>query len=254
MSSLEIEDVLSSIRRLVSEDLRPGNKANAATRATSAATASPAPTAKADEKLILTPAFRVVSPNRTSPVVAAPPRPSALPRLHLGADPVIEDLAATLERAVEAQDFEWESETGDAAPLVAEPEWTEDGWAELTPPDVIAETIAETIVDPQPPQAAPSWAQPDPDDAEADPVAEGVQPVRHAPIAEPDAYWADQAEAEAVAELRNAARPATSINEEMTFDEEVLRDLVRDIIREELQGGLGERITRNVRKLVRAEI
>ena len=29
---------------------------------------------------------------------------------------------------------------------------------------------------------------------------------------------------------------------------------VRDIIREELQGALGERITRNVRKLVRAEI
>lgn len=38
------------------------------------------------------------------------------------------------------------------------------------------------------------------------------------------------------------------------FDEEMLRDLVRDIIREELQGALGERITRNVRKLVRAEI
>ena len=41
---------------------------------------------------------------------------------------------------------------------------------------------------------------------------------------------------------------------ELTYDEEVLRDLVRDLIREELHGGLGERITRNVRKLVRAEI
>jgi hypothetical protein len=38
------------------------------------------------------------------------------------------------------------------------------------------------------------------------------------------------------------------------FDEAVLRDLVRDLIREELSGTLGERITRNVRKLVRAEI
>ncbi|MGQ0610795.1 MAG: hypothetical protein ACT4N9_06795 [Paracoccaceae bacterium] len=36
--------------------------------------------------------------------------------------------------------------------------------------------------------------------------------------------------------------------------EAALRDLVRDLIREELQGTLGERITRNVRKLVRAEI
>jgi len=38
------------------------------------------------------------------------------------------------------------------------------------------------------------------------------------------------------------------------FDEDMLRDLVKDIIRQELQGVLGERITRNVRKLVRREI
>jgi hypothetical protein len=36
--------------------------------------------------------------------------------------------------------------------------------------------------------------------------------------------------------------------------EDLLREIVRDMIREELQGDLGERITRNVRKLVRAEI
>ena len=38
------------------------------------------------------------------------------------------------------------------------------------------------------------------------------------------------------------------------LDEESLRELVADIVREELQGVLGERITRNVRKLVRREI
>ena len=38
------------------------------------------------------------------------------------------------------------------------------------------------------------------------------------------------------------------------LDEEALRDLVAGIVREELQGPLGERITRNVRKLVRREI
>ncbi len=38
------------------------------------------------------------------------------------------------------------------------------------------------------------------------------------------------------------------------IDEEMLRDLVADIVRQELQGVLGERITRNVRKLVRREI
>ena len=35
------------------------------------------------------------------------------------------------ERAVEAQDIEWESEVGDPAPLVARMEWTEDGWAAI---------------------------------------------------------------------------------------------------------------------------
>ena len=38
------------------------------------------------------------------------------------------------------------------------------------------------------------------------------------------------------------------------LDEEMLRDLVSEIVRTELQGALGERITRNVRKLVRREI
>ncbi len=42
--------------------------------------------------------------------------------------------------------------------------------------------------------------------------------------------------------------------EEDVLDEDTLRDLVADIVRQELQGALGERITRNVRKLVRREI
>lgn len=41
---------------------------------------------------------------------------------------------------------------------------------------------------------------------------------------------------------------------EALMDEESLRRLVSDTVREELQGPLGERITRNVRKLVRREI
>ena len=38
------------------------------------------------------------------------------------------------------------------------------------------------------------------------------------------------------------------------IDEDKLRELVSDIVRAELQGELGERITRNIRKLVRREI
>ena len=43
-------------------------------------------------------------------------------------------------------------------------------------------------------------------------------------------------------------------DDETFLDEAMLRELVTDIVREELQGALGERITRNVRKLVRREI
>lgn len=43
-------------------------------------------------------------------------------------------------------------------------------------------------------------------------------------------------------------------SDEAVLDEEALRRIVSEIVREELQGALGERITRNVRKLVRREI
>ena len=55
MTTVEIEDVLSSIRRLVSEDLRPTH------RLVSAALKSGA------NKLILTPALRIVSDERLAP-------------------------------------------------------------------------------------------------------------------------------------------------------------------------------------------
>ena len=56
--------------------------------------------------------------------------------------------------------------------------------------------------------------------------------------------------------LERATSGSVSVlGEELTaLDEDALRDLVADIVREELQGALGERITRNVRKLVRREI
>lgn len=49
-------------------------------------------------------------------------------------------------------------------------------------------------------------------------------------------------------------KPATEEQTAPFQDEVALRALVSEIIREELQGELGNRITRNVRKLVRQEI
>lgn len=47
---------------------------------------------------------------------------------------------------------------------------------------------------------------------------------------------------------------ASYLDQDDVLDEETLREMVADIVRQELQGTLGERITRNVRKLVRREI
>ncbi|MFC6686939.1 hypothetical protein [Jhaorihella thermophila] len=52
----------------------------------------------------------------------------------------------------------------------------------------------------------------------------------------------------------DSREPVSVFDDEAVLDEESLRELVADIVRQELQGALGERITRNVRKLVRREI
>ncbi|MCX7566513.1 hypothetical protein OS189_09190 [Sulfitobacter sp. F26169L] len=51
-----------------------------------------------------------------------------------------------------------------------------------------------------------------------------------------------------------APPPGVTGADDQLMDEAALRDLVGEIVRAELQGALGERITRNVRKLVRREI
>ena len=235
MSNVEIEDVLSSIRRLVSEDFRP--------------TAKSAGGAVAD-KLILTPALRVVSDDAEPKV--APQAP--MPRLHLGAAP--EKVAATLEQAVGAQGFDWESEIGDPPPDGRAFEWSSSarngrGSERHSVVDLRQDPQpdAERIDDAMPPEA---WAQEDPDEAPyADMVSDdAILSEAH------DSAWADETEAEVMALLVDSAPIDALASGEgfATVDEEALRKMVRDMIREELQGGLGERITRNVRKLVRSEI
>ena len=64
---------------------------------------------------------------------------------------------------------------------------------------------------------------------------------------------AEVADAE-VAEETQPENTGVLAADESVIDEEALRELVADIVRQELQGALGERITRNVRKLVRREI
>jgi hypothetical protein len=65
----------------------------------------------------------------------------------------------------------------------------------------------------------------------------------------------DIPEADVAPDVRSGDDMLDDMNDDAAIlDEESLRELVADIVRQELQGALGERITRNVRKLVRREI
>lgn len=248
LSSTEIEDVLSSIRRLVSEDMRPlSRQLGGAGSVTS-------------DKLILTPALRVVQEDLTE----ARPVFVAAPRLHL-ADPVaVADpepsalglVVSSVGAAVDAQADEWEAEIGDVQPAA---EYAAESWDSFDP-DLVAATELPRDLHGDADHfeiikagAVPAWAQHD----SAEPADEDAAPVMQGTI-EPDAVWADAAEASVIAELAEAPEQDEFLDANsdaaMRFDEDVLRELVRDILREELAGKMGERITRNIRKLVRAEI
>lgn len=90
------------------------------------------------------------------------------------------------------------------------------------------------------------------DDAEIVSPTEGLDPF----VPDEDDFSPDMIEEAVASAATNAflGRDDPLGDDAAILDEEALRDLVTDIVREELQGALGERITRNVRKLVRREI
>ena len=104
---------------------------------------------------------------------------------------------------------------------------------------------------------APAMAWEDDEDAparrpRAEPRSGGsMESGSPSPFARPSAQ--QEAPAERPQEPPQEASDAFD-GDDQVLDEEALRDLVAEIVRAELQGALGERITRNVRKLVRREI
>ncbi len=295
LTSNEIEDVLSSIRRLVSDELRPAARAAAAPGPASA--------------LLLTPALRVVG--EPSEPLAPPVAEPALAEETIAAPQADDVLSDPAENAATAHDpweiapptQEYEEQiAGDAefAPVAddappagpvlasaagadwddgAEVLWSAPGLAEdhdlmddaqdQAPAATQGHWSAQEV-----PEA--TWAQEEPDWAEPEPATFTAHPRKASLASDPLARaWADRAEAEVRAglgatvtppkveaahptqePLRAAGTPEPGIFDgtDPELDEEALRDIVRDIIREELAGTLGERITRNVRKLVRVEI
>lgn len=93
------------------------------------------------------------------------------------------------------------------------------------------------------------------DFSETDKDPEGAADTE--PPVDQDAVPVEEGEAAPGAGAASDAKPEdleVLSSDETYLDEESLRELVADIVRQELQGALGERITRNVRKLVRWEI
>lgn len=316
MTSFEIEDVLSSIRRLVSEDLRPTHKLVSAALQ------------KGATKLILTPALRIVSDVRTAlpewdkAVDDAPDletvlheivadesenAPDALPVF--GSVRVLEQTERAkdiwqgdLEAATSDADFlttamsringlstagdktedqsqsdtieavvaavgaavgpeEWEVDGGEPAPQAKS--WLEVAWnSDAVAPVPASERARDAALDKD---AAAAGL----DQESATETA--IRTVQIEPDLTPDSSKntgnfvghdsiifhdeASLAEDNAAHSAPDDAVAASDVDDASGFlSEDLLREIVRDMIKEELQGTLGERITRNVRKLVRSEI
>ena len=289
----EIEDVVSSVRRLVSPEARPRQLSRDLGL----------------EKLILTPALRVVP--EPKPVVKSKAKAAVAPRDSRKTetpkpDPIRVEAAATV---VEA---EWEAPFWtDPEPALAEMALQAEEAVVVTSPE--SEVVAAPVpmakkpaamrkspagkaaaATPLPAVAKPALqaikaaSKPRKTVAKLAPVAaravlelvrsEPEMTATAPPLAVPDPVVVERAAnpVDLVADLQvetvaKIAAP-TAVEEELMvnglaqvltdrdgnpvslLDEAELIGMVRRVIREELQDVLGERITRNVRKLVRAEI
>lgn len=216
--SNEIEDVVSSVRRLVSPEARP----------------RPVSRDLGMDKLLLTPSLRVVpeEERRTEPLVLSVRAPEAEGSVdgNAGAGVALAEQPAGL--------------TAASMPVV-ESEWEDAFWSEPEP------ALAELALEAEEAELVVADAAMAEDDLPGDPVADW--PDAKAEAAEilpfPQSAVQGQEAPSTLPELTDAdGNPVT------VLDESALYDIVRTLIREELQGPLGERITSNVRKLVRAEI
>jgi hypothetical protein len=254
LSSVEIEDVLSSIRRLVSEDLRPGAKA---ADPQAAATPAPAPESGVG-KLVLTPALRIgpEAEQEAKPDAGADPgkpadtgfqsvrsaRLTPMPQAGYAEDE--EDLPPPSAQG-DADWFKFSStaEEGDVVRAEADPADVPSDMLELGQPvadsDVLVgeETPEAAAFDADPgPAASEDWlpeeeasiaadaaedafaedaGMPEPEDPAQAPYWTRPDPVEPAPQAAED--WADVAEAEIRRELEEEAETSAFAR----FDAEV---------------------------------
>ncbi|WP_071798700.1 hypothetical protein [Natronohydrobacter thiooxidans] len=210
MSRRDIEDVLTSIKRLVSQEAqsRP----------------NPEPALARTGKLILTPALRV-----------APEAESAAPATPIAAnDPApTEPLAPTPPAEAPA------AEAGTPASYSLIRRISEAGAIPPAQPDLAPEGDAFDAFS----------------GAEPDQAMEGLEDsALEATLARLEAVLSGKPVPPAESAEATETPDATTPEGEQIIDEGMLYQLVAHIVRQELQGELGEKITRNIRKLVRQEV
>lgn len=288
VTNVEVEDVLSSIRRLVSDE-----------KHSSVAVISE----PSNDRLVLTPALRVagsdeIADNETDNVPAiqvwsdfgaSPDYKDALPDSEMTDDiPKLDDdedmlLDPQTEADVDTHDDnndEQNDHQNQEVTAEVEPEpFVLDSVVETSEPEIVEDVAAAEI----------AVAELLEDQSEAAFFAKSSATLGskiaalETVIGKTDDQWepddtgdSDYSGTEATAMIWDDADPMETVDDDAVpvadtvadfepqdgfsqsvddiLDEEALRDIVSDIVREELQGALGERITRNVRKLVRREI
>jgi len=256
VSNAEIEDVLSSIRRLVSGESGAANSSGS----TQETPEKPIP------KLVLTADFRVPNPPEENPDNSAEHSEEHTPEGSESdcPDDTQETSNEPQEKTAEANILsEINAANEDQAPEIQAVYAAEDDYQEPAQEMSLVDKIAdlEAAVGNQNGEWEPDGSsfQEDPDAEQI--LTEPVQPWIDSTVHELGPEQSDQAiqDAEIIYDDDQGADDQTSDDDSFedadgVIDEETLRDMVSEIVRQELQGALGERITRNVRKLVRREI
>ena len=280
VTNVEVEDVLSSIRRLVSDDNRPSMK-------------TATPVKLSPDRLVLTPALRVEDDQDEDEAVV---EPTIQAWSEFGAGPEDQDanLADRSENnsdatsdvyepeqaeAVQDHDEQPQEETHDVSEAPAAEPFVLESVVNYAEPEMDApfEEIAEADIPDHEAEAAFFADQSESltskiaaleavigktdDQWEPDDTGSSDYSGTEAPSmkwddvgSDNDADNAEGDNAETVEVDVEPQQAAFSQSADEILDEDALRDIVSEIVREELQGALGERITRNVRKLVRREI
>ena len=242
MTNREIEDVLTSIRRLVAQDgSRPADPG----------------------RLILTPAQRIEPAGDPVPVAEPAAAGPVLERPSLP-EPDFRKLEATiaeLEAAVTASGGTWETDSTIESPRASN---VTELYGRLSFAHRAKSDLSDA--DPLPPTALPPPAEAPAvlgaaDIGDAAPrvaadLAEPAPALSVPPAGDDDIpiLALPQIDPLLASERLSDPEPSDPSADDLLIDEATLRALIVQIVRDELHGVLGEKITLQVRKLVRAEI